>query len=205
MHRRSLQRFLSKRAPPRARLVTGRARGRQRSVTGRRHDSAQHSAGLTGTLDRQGGVVHAAQRPAPRRQAPALRQLPGARGARARRQRGRDQGDARPARHGVRQADLQGCRRQEGQGRPGRQGQGPEDRAGRARAPVLRPAHPRQRHRQGAGRHLRGGGARPTTRSTSRSAIRPGSGRPRSPSPTTAASTSRSWARTRSPTCRSRR
>ena len=33
----------------------------------------------------------------------------------------------------------------------------------------------------------------------------PVSGRPRSPSPTMAASTSRSWARTRSPTCRSRR
>ena len=203
MHRRSLQRFLSKRAPPRARPRSPSTASRlvpaQRSCD---PQTAGHSRHL---LDRQGGDHHAAQRPAPRRQAPALRQLPGARGARARRHRGRDQGDARPARDGVRQADLQRGHRQEGQGRPGRQGQGPEDRPGRARAAVLRPAHPRQRHRQGAGRHLRGGGARPTTRSTSRSPIRPASGRPRSPSPTTAASTSRSWARTRSPTCRSRR
>ena len=65
----------------------------------------------------------------------------------------------RPARHGVRQADLQRCDRQEGQGRTGRQGQGSEDGAGRARAPVLRPAHPWQRHRQVAGCDLRGGGA----------------------------------------------
>ena len=152
MHRRSLQRFLSKRAPPpRAGMPSGDEQLMPahlvRSV---RAEQSRHSARPIGRR------YHAAQRPAPRRQAPALRELPGARGARPRRHRGRDQGDDRSPRHGVHQADLQRCHRQEGQGRPGRQGQGPEDRPGRARAPVLRPAHARQRHRQGAGRHLRG-------------------------------------------------
>ena len=104
-------------------------------------------------------TAHADHRNVARREAAAARRLSHARDPRPRRQRGADQGAARQARRALRQAGVQGRRRQEGQGRADRPRARPEDRAGREGAPVLRRTPPRPPARQGQRRDLRGRGA----------------------------------------------
>ncbi len=103
-----------------------------------------------------GDTHHATDRTAARRASAQARRLPDRRGARPRRLGRRDPGSAQAPRPGLRQAAVQGRRRQEGQVGPDRPRHRPARRAGREGAPLLRRAPPRQRHRQGQRRDLRG-------------------------------------------------